>query len=149
MSRDYNCIEGSAGKGVLFGVGAAILGVGLFAASGAISGAVGAAILESAGHKSYDPTASARTGALGASILSIPYIAIVACLTAICSNSESKKANTLGTIILGVAFTAAAGALGNAILEEYDNPGSASAATAVGAAVVGGCTAALSACCGR
>lgn len=125
------------------------LGAASYAATGALTGVVGAAILKDAHHAGYDTLVATRHGAIGGAILGVPATALVNAFVPINAATGRREWWVDGAI--GAGISAASGALGAAVLNAAAHPtrsmdsAQSAAACAVGSGVFLAAGAALSA----
>lgn len=117
--------------------GGAAVGGGLGAAGGALSGLVGAKILNAAGLDEYQADLAVKAGAAGAALLFSVYGGLrTALMVAASATTDESKKDKLGDILLSAGLSALSGVLGALMLNEEDMTlGQFAAAGALGSAV--------------
>ena len=129
--------------------GGAVFGGGMGAAGAALSGLVGAKILNAAGLDEYQADLAVKAGAAGAALLFSVYGGLrIALMVAGSATNSERKHDKLGDIILSAGLSALSGVLGALMLGEDDMTlGQFAAAGALGSAVGSLGVYALTSCC--
>ena len=145
-------------------VGVAAINGAVYAACGAIDGAIGGRVMRDAHHDGYSVIESVRMGAAGGAVIGAAIGLSKEILHVLdkefhflCRSDEARSKDhfdnsiesTIGELILGIATMAAAGALGHEMLREMTHMSLAMSAVAlsVGSAVFAGAFLALACCC--